>query len=99
MKIVINGWTTGQMELLKSKVNRILEAMLLCDLDDFMLILKMEQPFTGEVPFKGNVPSCVRVFNDVESANRDLVVFSNTDCNTNGYGERWLMEPSASFWD
>ena len=99
MKIVINGWAAGQMGLLKSKVKSILQAMLICDLDDSMLILKMEQPFTGDVSFKDTAPSGMKVLHDLESGNRGLVVFSNTDCNINGYGEHWLMEPSASFWD
>ena len=87
------------MTVLKPKVNKIIEAILKCDLDDFMLILKMEYRLARGTSFEDNVPSGVKVLQDAESGHGDLIVFSNTDCSINGYGERWLMEPSASFWD
>ena len=85
-----------------SKVDGILDAMLKCDFDDFMLILKMDPSSAGEMSLeflKDNVSSGVRVFKDTESGNEDLIVISNTDCKIDGYGERWLMEPTGRFWD
>ena len=99
MKIAINGWTEQEIIIFKPKVTNILEAMMMCDLDDFMLILKLKVPFTGNVSFQDNVPSEVRVLNDGENGNGDLIVFSNTDCKINGYAEHWLMDPNKSFLD